>query len=104
MSLLVVFSTNCRIRLTVVFDERVFDEKSCTGPNLSLYARPLLEVFPTYKGHILFFNQASPPFSFILALFESTTVNEIDSEDTQYYKRLLPVYEAEILRVTVKNN
>ena len=39
---------------------------------------------------------------FILALFQSTTANKIDSEHTRDYKRLLPVCEAEILRVTVK--
>ena len=37
-----------------------------------------------------------------LALFQSTTANKIDSEHTRDYKRLLPVCEAEILRVTVK--
>ena len=39
---------------------------------------------------------------FILALFQSTTANKIDSEHTQAYKRLLPICEAEILRVIVK--
>ena len=39
---------------------------------------------------------------FVLALFQSTTANKIDSEHTQDYKRLLQVCEAEILRVTVK--
>ena len=39
---------------------------------------------------------------FILALFLSTTANKSDSEHTQDYKRLLPVCEAEILRVSVK--
>ena len=39
---------------------------------------------------------------FILALFQSTKANEIDSEHTRDYKRLLPVCEAEIIRVTVK--
>ena len=39
---------------------------------------------------------------FILALFKSAIANKIDSENTQEYKRLLPVYKAEILRVTVK--
>ena len=39
---------------------------------------------------------------FTLALFQSTRANKIDSEHTQDYKRLLPVCEAEILRVTVK--
>ena len=41
---------------------------------------------------------------FILAPFQSTTANQIYSEHTQDYKRLLSVCEAEILRVTVKNN
>ena len=39
---------------------------------------------------------------FILAQFQSTTANKIDSEHTRDYMRLLPVCEAEILRVTVK--
>ena len=39
---------------------------------------------------------------FILALFQSTTANKIDSERTRDYKRLLPVCEAGIYRVTVK--
>ena len=39
---------------------------------------------------------------FILALFQSTTANKIDSDYTVDYKRLLPVCEAEILQVTVK--
>ena len=38
----------------------------------------------------------------ILALFQSTTANKIDSEQTRDYKRLIPVCEAELLRVTVK--
>ena len=39
---------------------------------------------------------------FILALFQSTTANKVYSEHTGDCKRLLPVCEAEILRVTVK--
>ena len=39
---------------------------------------------------------------FILALFQSTTANKIDFEHTRDYKRLLPICEAKILRVTVK--
>ena len=39
---------------------------------------------------------------FKLAPFQSTTANKIESEHTRDYKRLLPVCEAEILRVTVK--
>ena len=35
-------------------------------------------------------------------LFQSTTANKIDSEHTRDYKRLLPVLEAELLRVQVK--
>ena len=38
----------------------------------------------------------------ILALFQSTTANKIDSEHTRDYKRLIPVCEAEILPLTVK--
>ena len=37
-----------------------------------------------------------------LALFQSTTVNKIDSEHTRDYKRLLRVCQAEILQVIVK--
>ena len=35
-------------------------------------------------------------------LYQSTTANKIDSEHTRDYKRLHPVCEDEILRVTVK--
>ena len=38
----------------------------------------------------------------LLALFQSTTGNKIDFKHTQDYKRLLPICDAEILRVTVK--
>ena len=38
---------------------------------------------------------------FILALFQSTTANKIDSEHARGYKRFLPVCEAEILLVTL---
>ena len=37
----------------------------------------------------------------VLALFQSTTANKIDSEDTQDYMRLLPVCQTEILQVKV---
>ena len=39
---------------------------------------------------------------FILALFQSTTGNKIDSEHTRDYKRLQPVCETELLRATVQ--
>ena len=38
---------------------------------------------------------------FILALFQSTTVNKIDSEHTRDYKKLLQVCEVEILQVKI---
>ena len=37
----------------------------------------------------------------ILALFQSTTANKIDSEHTRDYNKLFLVYEVEILQVTV---
>ena len=37
----------------------------------------------------------------ILALFQSTKANKIDSEHTREYKRLLPVCKAEVLPVSV---
>ena len=37
-----------------------------------------------------------------MALFQRTIANKMDSEHTPDYKRLLPVCEAEILRVTVR--
>ena len=39
---------------------------------------------------------------FILALFQSTTANKIDSEHTRRNKRLHPVCEAEILQVGLR--
>ena len=39
---------------------------------------------------------------YILVLFQSNTTNKCGSEHTQDYKRVLPVCEAKILRVTVK--
>ena len=39
---------------------------------------------------------------FLLALFQSTTANKIESEHTRDYMRLLQVCKAEIIRVTVK--
>ena len=37
----------------------------------------------------------------VLALFQSTTANKIDSEHTQDYKKLFPVCKVKILQVTV---
>ena len=38
---------------------------------------------------------------FVLALFQSTTANKIDSEQTRDYPKLFPVCKVEILQVTV---
>ena len=38
---------------------------------------------------------------FVLALFQSTTANKIDSEHTRDYTKLFPVCKVEILQVTV---
>ena len=37
----------------------------------------------------------------VLALFQSTTANKIDSEHTGDYTKLFPLYNVEILQVTV---
>ena len=63
---------------------------------ISLYLRPSI------NGLVTDGNTKLCCEGFILALFQSTTANKIDSEHTRDYKRLLPVWEAEILRVTVK--
>ena len=52
--------------------------------------------------HNAYLNYEPDTLPYILALFQSTTANKIDSEHTIDYKRLLPVWEAKILRVTVK--
>ena len=57
---------------------------------------------PSIKGLVTDGNTRLCCQGFILALFQITTANKIDSEHTQDYKRLLPVCEAEILRVTEK--
>ena len=40
----------------------------------------------------------------LVSVIQTTEANKIDPEHIRYYKRLLPVCEAEILRVTVKTN
>ena len=39
--------------------------------------------------------------SYVLALFQSTTVNKTNSEHTQHLTKLLPVCKVEISQVTV---
>ena len=38
---------------------------------------------------------------FVLALFQSTTANKIDSEHTRDYTKVFPVFKVKILQVTV---
>ena len=61
----------------------------------------MLELRPSINGLVTDGNTNLCCRGIILALFQSTTANKIDSEHTRDYKRLLPVLEAEILRVTV---
>ena len=62
------------------------------------------ELGPSINGLVTDRNTKLSCRGFILALFQTTTANKIDSEHTHDYKRLLQVCEAEILRVTVKGN
>ena len=62
---------------------------------------------PSINGLVIDGNTMLCCRGFILALFQSITANKIDSEHTRDYKsikRILPVCETEILRVTVKRN
>ena len=61
-----------------------------------------MELGPSIDGLVTDRNTKLCCRGFILALFQSTKANRIDSEHTQDYKRLLSVCEAEILRVTVR--
>ena len=86
-----------------------------THPSCSLEEDQSVEMFCFFR-HLCFCIHLGPSINglvtdgntklccrgFILALFQSTTTNKINSEHTRDYKRLLPVCEAEILRVTVK--
>ena len=60
-----------------------------------MYLRPSLNRLVTDRNTKLYCH------GFILALFQSITVNKIDSEHSQDYKKLSPVWEVEILQVTV---
>ena len=60
------------------------------------------ELGPSINGLVTDGNTKLYCRGFILALFQSTTANKFNSEHTREYKRLLPVCEAKILRVTVK--
>ena len=62
----------------------------------------MLNLGPSINGLITDRNTKLCCRGFIVALFQSTTANKIYSEHKQDYKRLLPIWEAEILRITVK--
>ena len=73
---------------------------STYGQLLSLSARiclssSWLHLGPSINGLVTDRNTMLCCRGFILALFQSTTANKIDSEHTRDYKRLLPVCEAE---------
>ena len=51
---------------------------------------------PSVNGLVTDVNRKLCCQGFILALFQSTTANKIDLEQTRGYKGLLPVCEAEI--------
>ena len=57
---------------------------------------------PSINGLVTLGNTTLCCRGFNLVLFQSAATNKIDSEHTREYKRLLPVCEAEILRVTIK--
>ena len=61
-----------------------------------------LNLEPSINGPVTDGNTKLCCRGFILAVFQSTTTYKIDSEHTQDYKRILPLWEAEILRFTVK--
>ena len=62
----------------------------------------LFELGPSINGLVTDGNTKLCCRGFILALFQSRTADKIDSEHTRGNKRLLPVSEAEILRVTLR--
>ena len=66
------------------------------------HVNPILYLGPSINGLVTDGNTKLCYRGFILALFQSTKANKIDYEQTQDYKRLIPIREAEILRVTVK--
>ena len=63
---------------------------------------PIQKLGPSINGLVTDGNTKLCCRGFILALFQSTTANKIDTDYTRDYKRLIPVCEAEILRVIVK--
>ena len=67
-----------------------------------MYMYPGYFLGPSINGLVTDRNTKSCCRGYILVLLQSTTANKIGSEHTRDYKRLLPVCEAKILRVTVK--
>ena len=79
-------------------------KKSCCQLQAKVCARIEVHVHlgPSINGLVTDLKAKLCCRGFILTLFQSTTANKIDSEHTRDYKKLLPICEAEILRVTVK--
>ena len=73
-----------------------------TEYNIKVASWDVLILGPSINGLVTDGNTKLCCRGFILALFQSTTASKINSEQTRDYKRLIPVCEAEILRVTVK--
>ena len=69
---------------------------------MNISKKPRYHLGPSINGLVTDGNTKLCCRGFILALFQSATANKIDSEQTRDHKRLIPVCEAEILRVTVK--
>ena len=68
---------------------------------VQLYSMPEKNLGPSINRLVTDGNTKLCCQGLILALYQSTTANKIDSEHTQDYK-ITPVYKAEILRVRVK--
>ena len=65
---------------------------------------PVLNLGSSINGLVTDRNTKLCSCGFILALFQSTTANKIDSEHTQDCKKILMVCKIEILQVTLKKN
>ena len=83
-------------------------EKTCVIPiliglyKITFFSSSTIALGPSINGLVTDRNTKLCCRGFILALFQSTLANKIDSEHTRDYKRLLSVCEAVIVQVTVK--
>ena len=69
---------------------------------ITFFSSSTIALGPSINGLVTDRNTKLCCRGFILALFQSTLANKIDSEHTRDYKRLLSVCEAVIVQVTVK--